>query len=114
MKEYLLLYRMAVSTVPDRSEEQAAQTLQLWMDWIGGIAAKGQLVSRGSRLEATGKVVRSGNVVTNGPFTDIKEVLGGYSLIKANNYDEAVQLTTGCPVFAMGGSVEVREQAVMQ
>lgn len=105
---------MDMTTVPDRTEEQAAQVMQLWMDWIGSIAAKGQLVSRGSRLEATGKVLRGNNVVTNGPFTDIKEVLGGYSLIKAGGYDEALALAAGCPILSMGGSVEVREQAVMQ
>ncbi|MBS1623295.1 MAG: transcription initiation protein [Bacteroidetes bacterium] len=114
MKEYLLLYRMDMTTIPARTEEQAAQTMQLWMDWIGGIAAKGQLVSRGSRLEASGRVLRSGNVITNGPYTDIKEVLGGYSLIKAAGYDEALELAGGCPVLQMGGSVEVREQVVMQ
>lgn len=113
MKEYLLLYRMDMNTIPNRTEEQAAQVMQLWMDWIGGIAAKGQLVSRGSRLEASGRVLGSGNVVTNGPFTDIKEVLGGYSLVKAADYDEALQMAAGCPVLNMGGSVEIREQAGM-
>ena len=104
---------MDMNTIPTRTEEQAAQAMQLWMDWIGGIAAKGQLVSRGSRLEASGRVLRPGNVVTNGPFTDIKEVLGGYSLVKAAGYDDALQIAAGCPILSMGGSVEVREQAVM-
>ncbi|HVZ96339.1 MAG TPA: YciI family protein, partial [Chitinophagaceae bacterium] len=74
----------------------------------GSIAAQYKLVSKGNRLQNTGKVLK-GDVVTNGPYTDIKESLGGLSIVKASSYDEAVEIAKGCPIIAAGGSVEVRE-----
>jgi hypothetical protein len=53
--------------------------------------------------------VKSDAIVTNGPYTDIKESIGGYTIIKADNYDEAVEMAKGCPVLLAGGNVEVRE-----
>jgi len=53
--------------------------------------------------------VKNDNIVTNGPYTDIKESIGGYTIIKADNYDEAVEIAKGCPVLLTGGNVEVRE-----
>lgn len=80
-----------------------------WMDWIGGIAAQDKLIDRGNRLDSAGKVVRPNQVVTDGPYTEIKELIGGYSLVKADSLEEAAELAKGCPVLALGGNVEVRE-----
>ena len=49
--------------------------------------------------------------VTDGPFAESKELVGGYSMVQAKNLDEAVKLTKDCPMFAAGGTVEVRELA---
>jgi hypothetical protein len=57
--------------------------------------------------------VKPGHIITNGPYTEIKESVGGYSIVKAASYDEAVELSKGCPIFDAGGSVEVREIAIM-
>jgi len=80
-----------------------------WMDWIGGIAAQNKLADRGNRLFPEGKVVKPGNIVTDGPYSDIKESIGGYSIVKANSLEEATEIAKDCPVFAVGGNVEVRE-----
>lgn len=82
---------------------------QKWMDWVGGIAAQNKLVNRGNRLFGDGKVVRSNNVITDGPYTEIKELIGGYTLVKAESLEEAAELAKGCPILAFGGNVEVRE-----
>lgn len=87
---------------------QAEAIMKKWMDWIGSIAAQNKLISRGERLHDTGKVIK-GNIVTNGPYSDIKETIGGFSLVKAETYDEAIELAKGCPVLLTGGNVEVRE-----
>jgi hypothetical protein len=79
------------------------------MDWLGGIAARNKLTSKGNRLQSSGRIVKSDAIVTNGPYTDIKESIGGYTIIKADNYDEAVEMAKGCPVLLAGGNVEVRE-----
>ena len=55
------------------------------------------------------RVAADNNVVTDGPYMEIKESLGGYAIVKAGSFDEAADLAKGCPVFGYGGNVEVRE-----
>ncbi len=109
MKDFLLVFRMDYSNMPVATPEQAQAMTKRWMDWIAGISTQGKLADRGNRLENTGKVIRPNNVITNGPFTEIKESLGGYSIIKADSYDAAMEIAKGCPVLSVGGNVEVRE-----
>lgn len=79
-----------------------------WQDWMGSLAAQNKLVSPGNRLAPEGKVVKAGGVITNGPYVEIKEAIGGYIIIRAASLDEAAELSKGCPIFAVGGNVEVR------
>lgn len=109
MKEFLLLFRTDYDNISKVSPDRAEAMMKKWMDWIGGIAAQNKLATKGNRLQSSGRIVKSNNVVTNGPYTDIKESIGGYSIIKANNYEEAVEMAKGCPVLLAGGNVEVRE-----
>jgi hypothetical protein len=55
-----------------------------------------------------GKVLRPGGVITDGPFVEIKEKLGNFIMIKAENLEEATTLAHGCPALDEGGSVEIR------
>jgi len=109
MKDFLFVYRNDFSNQPVPSPEELQAVTKKWMDWVGSIAAQNRLVDRGNRLTSDGRVVKPGNVVTDGPYTEIKEVIGGYSLIKAESFDEAVEIAKGCPTYAFGGNVEVRE-----
>ena len=112
MKDFLLVYRMDETTMqamPQRSPEEMQNSTKLWMDWIGGIAAQNKLTDRGNRLYPTGKVLRSGSVISDGPYTEIKEAIVGYSIVKAASLEEATKLADGCPGLSIGGSVEVRE-----
>ncbi len=109
MKEFLLMYRADWGKLPQVSPGEAQARTKGWMDWVGGIAAQNKLVDRGNRLTPTGKVVRAKGSVTDGPYAEIKETIGGYSIVKANSYEEALQLAQGCPVLSHGGCVEVRE-----
>ena len=93
-------------------EEMQAMTKK-WMDQIGGIAAQNKLTSPGNRLGSDGRVLTPGNVVTDGPFIEVKEFIGGYSVIKAETIEEATEIAKGCPVFEVGGSVEVRDISPM-
>jgi len=108
MKNFLFVYRADYNAMPKVSPEEMQANTQRWMDWVSGIAAQNRLEARGSRLEPTGKVLSGNQVLTDGPFTEIKEALMGYTIIKADNYDEAVELAKGCPILPIG-SVEVRE-----
>lgn len=113
MKDFLLVFRADQSAVPMGSPEQLQAVTKQWMDWIGSIAAQNKLIDRGNRLVPSGKVVRPAGVITDGPYTEIKESIGGYSLIKAASIEEAVELAKGCPVLTVGGNVEVREISVV-
>src|SRR5476651_1974314 len=109
MNEFLLIFRRDfVSKEPQLSPEQMQSMIKPWQDWMGGLAAQNKLVSSGNRLASDGKVVSPGNVITNGPYVEIKEAIGGYIMIKADSLDEAAELSKGCPIFAANGNVEVR------
>src|SRR5215212_11083224 len=109
MEEYMLIFRHE-----DGAKVASPEQIQVWMkqtmDWIGGIAAQNKF-SGGNGLQFEGaKVVRRNNVVTDGPFGEIKETLGGYIIVKADSIDEAVEFAKGSPVLqGEGNSVEVRK-----
>ena len=109
MKDFLLVFRNDPSNMAQASPEDMQATMKKWMDWIGGIAAQNKLIDRGNRLSSAGKVVKPDNVVTDGPYTEIKELIGGYTLIKAESIEEAAEMSKDCPILWVGGNVEVRE-----
>ncbi|MEJ0030458.1 MAG: YciI family protein [Bacteroidota bacterium] len=111
MNEYMLIFRHE-----DGQKVASPEQMQIWMkqtmDWIGGIAAQNKHIG-GQGLSFNGaKVVNHKGVVTNGPFGDIKETIGGYVMVKAANIDEAIGFAKGCPVLqGEGNTVEVRQIA---
>jgi len=109
MSEFVFLYRNEVTAAPPASAEQMQQTMQKWMSWMKEMGDKGQLKSPGHPLERTGKVVKGKQKsVTDGPFTESKDIIGGYSLVEAKDIAQAVEISLGCPIFETGGAVEVR------
>jgi len=91
------------------SPEEMQAEIQKWNTWIGGIAAQGKLVSS-EGLYPSGKVVNgSKHVITDGPFVESKEIVGGYLMMHAASMDEAIEAAKGCPVFEREGRVEVRQ-----
>ena len=94
----------------EHSPEKWQAHMQRWMEWMGGLQEKGRLIGA-QPLSSTGKQV-AGNkkVVSDGPFMEGKEMVGGYVMCKAESYDAAVDTAKGCPVLEFDdGSVEVRE-----
>lgn len=111
MDEYMLIFRHE-----DGTKVASPEQIQIWMkqtmDWIGGIAAQNKFVGGNGLPMDNAKVVHHNNVVTNGPFGEIKETLGGYVIVKANSVDEAVEFAKGSPVLqGQGNTVEVRKIA---
>jgi hypothetical protein len=102
---------MANNDFSKTSPEDFQAIQKKWDDWKGGIAAQGKLANGGSRLLHEGKVLKPGGVITDGPFVEIREMLGGYIVVKADSLDDAVTLAHGCPAIDMDGSVEVRALA---
>ncbi len=91
------------------SPEQLQCMMKDWQEWMGGIAAQNKMVDPGNRLDDEGRVVKPGNVITNGPYVEIKEAIGGYIIIRAASLDEAAEISKGCPILKISGNVEVRE-----
>lgn len=105
MSEYLYIYRGAQRP---ESPQEAQQIMQKWMKWMEELAAKGHIKDRGQPLDPAGKVVDRKKVVTDGPFAEAKDLVGGYSLVTAKDLAEAAELSKGCPIFERNGFVEVR------
>lgn len=107
MNEYLLIIHRDISKEGSPSPQQLQEVIKPFQDWLGGIAAQNKLAAPPKRWDGGGKVVRN-NVVTDGPYAEIKEAVTGTILIRAHDYDEAVEIAKGCPVLKWGSAVEVR------
>jgi hypothetical protein len=112
MTEFMMIFRNDYNPSFKPSPEQMQASIKQWQDWIGGIAAQGKFLST-NRLGFEGKTLKQNAVITDGPYAEVKEMVGGYILVKANNIDEAVNLAKGCPILNIGGHVEVRNVTPM-
>ncbi|MFI5158091.1 MAG: YciI family protein [Sphingobacteriales bacterium] len=105
VNEFVFLFRQPALSL---SSEGQGELQKKWMDWVGSIAAQGKLANNGLHLKPEGNVLKAGGVVTDGPFVEIREILGGFIVVKADTMDEAITLAHGCPGIDVGGSVEIR------
>jgi prepilin-type processing-associated H-X9-DG protein len=108
MKEFMMIFRMTQSPDFQPTAEQLQESIKHWQDWIGGIAAQGKIVNT-NQLGFTGKTLKADGVITDGPYAEVKEIVGGYLIVRTENIDEAMTLAEGCPILFVGGHVEVRE-----
>lgn len=106
MKEFILIFRRSDKSDVKPSPEQMRER----MDWLAGIAARNNLADKGRTLSvSSAKTVKPGDVVTDGPYTEIKEFVSGFMVVKTDTIDEAIELAKANPILKIGGSVEVRE-----
>ena len=111
MSEFVFLFRStdAASRAAMGSPEQMQQSMQTWMAWMKQLADKGHINDRGHPLERAGKLVKGKQrTITDGPYAEAKDIVGGYTLIEAKDLAHAVELSLGCPILEGGGVVEVR------
>src|SRR6185437_15327385 len=108
MKEFMMLFRNEKMEGGEKpSAEQMQAVMSEWQNWIGNIAAQGNYAST-NRLHSEGKTLKPNNVSLDGPYAEVKEMVGGYLIVKANSLDDAVEMAKTCPNLLYGGSVEVR------
>ncbi len=106
MSDFAFLYR---GRDTNASPEQMQKTMEKWRAWFKDLGEKGHLKDIGHPLENSGKVVKGKQKnVTDGPFAETKDVVGGFTLIQARDLNQAAELSKGCPILEVGGSVEVR------
>ncbi len=108
MEKFMLIFHGG--QLDDLSPEQMQAQMGKWMAWIDKLNKTEQYVS-GEPLLPGGKLVsgKAGKTVTDGPYTEGKEVVGGYFVIKAKDLNDAVAISRDCPDFDYGCSVQVRQ-----
>ncbi len=82
--------------------------IEEWLKWMGTIAAQGRLADQGNSLSLEGKVVRA-NDVTDGPYVEIKEALGGYIVVRGEDFEDVISIARECPIVKAGGNIEIRK-----
>lgn len=108
MNEFLLIFRRDYTTKEVQpSPEELQQHLQQFQTWFGELAAQDKLARKLQRWDGQGTIVDSKGI-TNGPYAEIKESIGGLIIIKAKDYDEAAAIAKGSPILQLGGTVEIR------
>jgi hypothetical protein len=110
MAAYLLLFRGGEHDAAQQSTEKWQANMEKWMEWMSSLNGQGKFAGA-QPLKSTGKVIKgTSKQVTDGPFIEGKEIVGGYLICKAASYEEAVEISKGCPILAHdNGIVEIRE-----
>ncbi len=108
---YMLIFR-GTDWYKGLSPEQMQQVFDQWMSWFNGLKDEGTAIA-GNPLEPEGRIVsgKHGRGVSDGPFAEAKETIGGYFLLAVNSMDEAVAIAQQCPGLPHGIRVEVRPVA---
>tara|TARA_R110002051_G_scaffold314666_1_gene391965 strand:- start:20388 stop:20726 length:339 start_codon:yes stop_codon:yes gene_type:complete len=108
MDEFLLIFRrdfLEKESQPSPNEMQAH--LMHWQKWFESLKRQDRLAAPLKRWDGKGVVVNS-KEVTNGPYVEMKESIGGMIFIKAKDYEDAAAIAKNCPILELGGNVEIR------
>lgn len=107
MEKFMLIFHGGIS--PDSSPEEMQANMGKWMAWVDQLAKSGKYAG-GEALLPGGKLVKgNASTVTDGPYTEGKEIVGGYFIVNANNYDDAIAVCADYPDYKYGGSIQVRQ-----
>lgn len=112
MAQYALFLYDDPKTFSGLSPERMQQVIQKYVAWGNRLRAGGQLTDGQKLADEPGRVMRGGNGqvrVTDGPYSETKEVLAGYYILTAGSYDEALELARDCPHLEYGGAIELRQ-----
>jgi hypothetical protein len=105
LSEYLVISRGQWDKTA--TDSQIQKTIDQFYVWLEGLVADGKM-KRGQRLTYEGRTVSRRNTITDGPFGESKEVVGGYWFVMANCLDEAAQIVASNPCLELGLVVEIR------
>ena len=110
MAKYLFVYRGSGDAMAKMTREEQQQHMKKWEKWIGEAMQKGWMLNPGDALTPEGCVVNAKQVVTDGPFVETKEIIGGFSIIEVATIEVAAELAKGCPNIPLGGTVESQNE----
>lgn len=106
MEKFMLIFHGGISQ--DASPEDLQTNMDQWMAWVDKLQKEGKYIS-GEALLPGGKMVSGKSTATDGPYTEGKELIGGFFVIEAANMEEAVEACQDFPEFPHGGHVQVRQ-----
>lgn len=108
MNDYMLLLSGTANEGVNLSEEEQKAEMDKYLQWLQELQTKG-IMKGGNPLAGIGKKITNTNgIISDGPFSETKEAIGGYFIVVANNLEEAGELAKTCPHVLQGGSIEVR------
>jgi hypothetical protein len=112
MPDFILLLRRPAGPPPALSPEQVSAITEDYIGWGKRMRAEGRLKA-GEKLTDDGGHVMTAEagrvIVTDGPYAESKELLGGFYIVAATDYHEACRLAEGCPHLKYGGNIEIRQ-----
>lgn len=112
MSQFMMLLYDDPSAFRDVAPEEMQRIVEKYSAWMQQIAARGKLAGGEKLKDEGGRHITARNgkaVVRDGPYAEAKEVIGGYFVIEASGYDEAVEISKTCPHLSYGGRIELRE-----
>jgi hypothetical protein len=108
MEKFMLLFRGSDVYLPGQPPEALEALKQKMFDWVVDLNKKGAHVAS-EPLQPTGKHVGGAKkIVTDAPFGQAKEIIGGSTIVLAEDINEAVELAKGCPILESNANIEVR------
>lgn len=110
MAQYMLFLRGGEVTDGERTPEESEQIRSPYAAWAGKLHREGKLVSA-EEVDGQHVTLRrpNGHVVTDGPFPETRETIGGYFLIKVEDEKEALEIAAACPILERGGQVDLHK-----
>jgi hypothetical protein len=113
MKDFMFLFYTKEEDMKKVPEEEMKKIMDKWGTWMKKLSDKG-IWEGGDRLSPQNIITLRGKdkIVTDGPYSETKEIVGGYVKIKAENIDEAAEIAKECPIFLVNGNLEIRTSYV--
>ncbi|KAA1243912.1 YciI family protein [Aquimarina sp. RZ0] len=109
MKEFLILIRGGQEKYQNSALKEMQKHMEDWQQWMGTLAKEETLVGGQPLMNEGATLTEGGKKITDRPFAEGKEIVGGYLLIKADSMDLATKIAKECPSFEFDCSLEIRE-----
>jgi len=114
MEKFMLIFHGDPAKAMQQSPEAMQENMAQWMAWVNKLMASGHYVS-GEPLLPGGKTISGADrIVADGPYTEGKEVVGGYFILQAKDMDEVIALSQDYPDYASGGAIQIRQVMKME
>lgn len=111
MPKFMLLLHESATAMPEFTPAEIQAVIARYKAWRESVAKRGHMAGGEKLRDGVGRVLKSRNgnvVITDGPYTELKEVMGGFFLIEASSFDQAADIARDCPHMDYG-TIEIRE-----